>query len=211
MRDELQQWLDGELAEADLPPELRPEAERLRALLDAPRNVGPAPAWIEARVMTALPEPRAGVVRRFAAWLVEPKAIRLRPATVGALAAAVLATILLWPDAPAPGTGPLPVQTAATGPEDDRVYVQFLYVAPGAASVAVAGDFNEWRPDDVHLTDPDGDGIWTGRLALSPGLHKYMFVVDGEWVTDPLAERYVDDGFGNHNALIDVTRSGSAI
>jgi hypothetical protein len=32
-----------------------------------------------------------------------------------------------------------------------------------------------------------------------------MFVVDGEvWVTDPRAERYVDDGFGMRNALIAV-------
>ncbi len=38
-----------------------------------------------------------------------------------------------------------------------------------------------------------------------------MFVVDGEWVTDPQADRYVDDGFGNRNALIEVPTNGGAI
>jgi hypothetical protein len=32
-----------------------------------------------------------------------------------------------------------------------------------------------------------------------------MFLVDGQrWETDPRAERYVDDGFGMRNALINV-------
>jgi len=32
-----------------------------------------------------------------------------------------------------------------------------------------------------------------------------MFLVDGErWETDPRAERYIDDGFGMRNALVNV-------
>jgi hypothetical protein len=51
----------------------------------------------------------------------------------------------------------------------------------------------------------DGDGVWTGAVPLPPGLHKYMFLIDGkEWVTDPHAERYYDDGYGMRNAVITV-------
>lgn len=214
MREELQRWLDGEVSDAEIPAELRPEAERLRALLDTPRVVGPAPGWLEQRVMADLPAHRPGRVGRAVAWLIQPKTVRVRPATLGALAAAALAALILWPTAPGtpdvPGTEPV-IRTAATPDADGRIPVQFVYVAPDAGSVTVAGDFNDWDGEDFGLTDPDGDGVWTGQMRLAPGLHKYMFVVDGQWVSDPLADRYVDDGFGNRNALINVTPSGSSI
>lgn len=212
MRDELQRWLDGELPDRDLPEELRGDAERLRTVLDTPREIGPAPAWLESQVMRELPHQRGSAARRLLDWVLRPRTFRVRPATLGGLAAAMLAALLLWPAPPTPvPAGETPVQATATRDDDGRVYVQFVYVAPEAGAVHVAGDFNGWGPEGFELRDPDGDGVWTGRLPLSPGLHKYMFVVDGEWVTDPLAERYVDDGFGNRNALINVTRPGSAI
>jgi hypothetical protein len=214
MREELQRWLDGELPEDALPPDLRDEAVRLRALFDTPREVGPAPDWIEHRVMRALPERRPAAWRRAMAWLARPREIRVRPVTVGAMAVAVIAVVLAWPGVPAPSPGAIAGDSAvqAGGRADDgRVYVQFVYVAPDAETVAVAGDFNEWADSGYSLRDPDGDGVWTGQLPLAPGLHKYMFVVDGQWVTDPRAERYVDDGFGNRNALISVGYPGSSI
>jgi hypothetical protein len=42
-------------------------------------------------------------------------------------------------------------------------------------------------------------------------MHQYMFVIDGsEWVTDPGAERWSDDGFGNRNAVVAVAPPGTA-
>jgi 1,4-alpha-glucan branching enzyme len=84
------------------------------------------------------------------------------------------------------------------------VYVQFMLDAPGAQSVAVGGDFDAWGGTHT-LEDPDGDGVWTGRVPVGPGLHTYMFLVDGsQWVTDPRASHYSDDGFGNRNAVLAV-------
>ncbi|MFC1572325.1 glycogen-binding domain-containing protein [Candidatus Eisenbacteria bacterium] len=37
---------------------------------------------------------------------------------------------------------------------------------------------------------------------MRQGRHEYMFVVDGEWMTDNNAAFYVDDGFGNQNAVL---------
>jgi len=72
-------------------------------------------------------------------------------------------------------------------------------------TVAIAGDFNSWNPGDNLLEDPDGDGIWTGTLKLKPGRYEYMFVLDGKkWVPDPNALRYVKDGFGNKNAILEI-------
>ena len=74
-----------------------------------------------------------------------------------------------------------------------------------AHTVAIAGDFNNWNPRANILEDPEGDGIWTGTLRLEPGRYEYMFVLDGEeWFPDPNALRYVKDGFGNKNSIMEI-------
>jgi len=77
--------------------------------------------------------------------------------------------------------------------------------------IAIAGDFNGWNPNDTLLEDSDGDGIWTGTLKLEPGRYEYMFVLDGkEWVPDPNALRYVKDGFGNRNSILEINSCSSS-
>ena len=231
MNDPLNRWLDGEIDRDELPPELREQAELWERLHGVRRtDVGPAPPWLVEGVMREVAAARPGPLGRgleALAWLTRPRAVRVRPLSVLALAAAALALLLFRP--PTPGvdgpsqtsTGTAAASRAAgddstlpgspTGETDGRVYVQFVYVAPEASSVTLAGDFNEWNDQRLPLRDPDGDGVWTGYVLLEPGLHKYMFVVDGGWVTDPRAERHVDDGFGNRNALITVMAPGSRI
>lgn len=94
----------------------------------------------------------------------------------------------------------------ATPPNPDEVaWVRFILHAPTARQVALAGDFNGWRADEVFLADLNGDGTYSAMIPLQPGRYRYMFVVDGEqWVTDPGAEAYRDDGFGHRNAVIRV-------
>lgn len=207
MKDEdLRRYLDGETGADTLDEEALAEArswERLVASFRAERPGAPAPAWLEDRVMAeigALPEP--GALRRAWSWLLRPRPIRLSPATLGLAAAAVVAIVLL------PGRrGPAPVTQVpgADATVGTVVYVQFDLRAPSAHSVAVGGDFDEWR-GSYPLEDPDGDGIWTGRVPVKPGLHSYMFLVNGSrWVTDPEAAHYTDDGFGNRNAVVAVT------
>jgi hypothetical protein len=169
----------------------------------APR--GSAPPWLEQRVMAeieALPErSRLG---RALAWLRRPLSVRISPLTAG-LATAALAALTLIPgrvDLPSPDGEP----TGANGTAP-VVYVQFVLEAPTATSVAVAGDFSGWQPS-FTLSDSDGDGVWTGRVPVRPGVHGYMFLVDEtRWETDPRAERYQDDGFGNRNAVLAVGAS----
>jgi hypothetical protein len=203
MSEHIDRYLDGEADLDALPPESRSQAQAWDRMLDAFRVDDPAvgaPHWLEDRVMAeieALPEP--GVLAGAWAWLLRPQPIRLSPAVLGLAAAAVAAVFLLprsdLPD-PTPGAGE-PGSAAV-------VYVQFMLEAPGARSVAVGGDFDAWN-GSYTLEDPDGDGVWTGRVPVAPGLHSYMFLLDGdEWVTDPRASRYNDDGFGNRNAVLAV-------
>ena len=84
-----------------------------------------------------------------------------------------------------------------------QVEVTFTISGIEAKSIAVAGDFNGWDTSANQLEDPDGDGIWTGKMQLEPGRYEYMLVVDdGKWVTDPNAKVYADDGFGSKNAVL---------
>lgn len=77
-------------------------------------------------------------------------------------------------------------------------------------TIAIAGDFNNWDPQANILQDSDGDGIWTATLKLPPGRYEYMFVLNGEkWLPDPNALRYVKDGFGNRNAILEVNNCSS--
>ena len=84
-------------------------------------------------------------------------------------------------------------------------YVRLVYVAadPGTRGVSVAGSFNDWNPTATPLRRQDG--VWSTILVLPPGSYEYMFVENGErWITDPLAARTRDDGFGSTNAVLDV-------
>lgn len=207
MRAELHAYLDGEIRLEDLPPELRAEAEHWERLLEQARALGPtgAPAGLAERIDRTLAPHYTGRPgwRRAVEWAVRPRNVRISP-LAGLAAAAALAFFLVWPlSEPAAPNGPAATSAAAT------VYVEFRVEVLGARSVAVAGDFTEWSPR-YELQDPDGDGVWTGRVPVRPGVHEYMFVVDGsDWVTDPDAERYADDGFGNRNAVMVVAPPAS--
>ncbi len=201
MKNELHRHLDGEVPVESLDPEDREEADEWDRMVASFRTAAPrggAPSWLEQRVMSevaALPEP--GLLGRAIAWLVDPTTVHVSPLAAGLVAAAFAVVLAL------PGRSPDQAPTP-TPPVESIVYVQFLLDAPAATSVAVAGDFSEWEPA-FTLQDVDGDGIWTGRVPVRPGLHSYMFLIDGtRWQTDPRADRYQDDGFGNQNAILAV-------
>lgn len=81
--------------------------------------------------------------------------------------------------------------------------VRFTLAHAGAKSVSVVGNFNEWSASAHPLARNGSAGMWTAVVALPPGEHPFMFVVDGkEWMVPPLAEDYVDDGFGSRNGVV---------
>lgn len=202
MNDEVHRALDGESPSDAIEAPARAELDSWERMLDAFRASAPsasAPAWLEQRVMAEIAQlPDPNPLQRLFGWLLRPAQVRVSPLVAG-LAAAVLAVVVARP-LMSPSEGPDPVMT----PEDAVVYVQFMLEAPQATTVSVAGDFSSWEPS-FELEDADGDGVWTGRVPVQPGVHTYMFLIDGtEWATDPRADRYQDDGFGNQNAVLAV-------
>ena len=208
MNEQLNQYLDGELDGSELSSDLREKAEVWDAFLADVRDAGAegAPVGLETRVLNSIWAEKRRPWSRVVDWWVSPYTVRVRP-LIGLAAAAVLATFFLLPSDRVISEPP----GAATAlVSEEVVYVQFVLEVPDAQSVHVAGDFNDWQPE-FALADPDGDGVWSGRVMLPPGVHKYMFVIDGEtWMTDPHAERYVEDRFGNQNAVIAITGGAGA-
>jgi hypothetical protein len=61
--------------------------------------------------------------------------------------------------------------------------VRFVLHAPGAARVAIAGDFNDWNRTATPLVDSAGSGVWSAVVALDRASRRYAFVVDDtQWV-----------------------------
>lgn len=81
----------------------------------------------------------------------------------------------------------------ASSLRDTLRLVTFALVAPGATSVALAGDFNAWNPRATPLVSSGKRGRWSAAVAMGPGVHRYAFVVnDTQWVADPAAPRSAD-------------------
>lgn len=106
--------------------------------------------------------------------------------------------------------------------EDGRVLVNFVFDAPSAKSVWLAGSFNNWAsgkgspiyPDveliqggRVIMEKDEKTGYWTATIPLKPGRYPYKYVIDEGvvWREDPNTAEHVDDGFGGFNSIVMVT------
>ncbi len=178
------------------------EAHRETALLlgGLARRV-PSPSFTE-EVLAHLPERRTRPWETIRDLLFAPRALRWNLASALALGILLVVAPLVWRT--------LPVRPPVVAePRHVATLVRFSLYAPGAERVSLAGDFNGWRTDEIVLSDATGRGHFSAALPLRPGRYAYMFVVDGKtWVTDPGADGYRDDGFGNRNALVRVEETG---
>jgi len=90
-----------------------------------------------------------------------------------------------------------------------QVPIRFEFTHPAAATVSVAGCFNNWQPEAKPLHS-SGGGHWVKETVLSPGTYEYCFVVDGRWIPDPSALESVPNPFGGRNSILRVTDSSDA-
>ncbi|MDB4905275.1 MAG: glycoside hydrolase family 13 domain protein [Gemmatimonadetes bacterium] len=107
----------------------------------------------------------------------------------------------------APTGAPSAALASNSAAEDARVVTQFVLARPGAASVALVGDFNAWDKAATPLAQEPGSGVWSVALPLVPGRHVYAFLVNGaEWVVDPRAPKANDPDFGVAGSAVVVGR-----
>ena len=211
MNPQVQKALDDEVVRDSLTVPERAELSAAESTLDALVRAIPvepfpdlAPAVLRrlqrasSRAQTGARRPAAHRESKssVANWLWHPRSVAItwRPAYALAAAVVFIAAFATNSLRPRPAT-----VVAASGHE---VFTEFVLHAPDAKRVAVAGDFSSWQP--AHVMTRSKAGVWTVVVPLTPGVHDYSFVVDGErWVPDPAAPA-VNDGFGGVNSRLAV-------
>lgn len=210
-----QRWDD---ADARFDAELRRELGR-------PARVDPAAMGrIMAEVRATSRGTRRGAsLRDLWAWMFDARPVAVSP--FGLLAAASLVAVAAVAvargtagrepasvaAAPAPSAPPAtPVHQAsssssggAAGSVQQVQQVQFVFVNPGASSVSVVGDFNDWDLGATPLRRTGSGGIWSVVVPLPAGEHHYSYVVDGKtWVPDATAPQAPAGEFGGTNSVM---------
>ena len=82
--------------------------------------------------------------------------------------------------------------------------VRFEVKCPEASAVYIAGTFNDWdgtarRMKRAKKSEP----LFVAVLDLPAGHHEFKYVVDGEWVCCPDAEKVTNE-VGGQNSVIEV-------
>ena len=83
--------------------------------------------------------------------------------------------------------------------------VTFTAFFPDADVVQLAGDFNNWQPEQTPMKRSPKDGLWKVKLPLDAGTHHYRFVVDGRWQHDPCNEATENNPYGELNSVAQVS------
>jgi 1,4-alpha-glucan branching enzyme len=81
--------------------------------------------------------------------------------------------------------------------------VHFEFSDATAHAVAIAGTFNEWKPNSTPM-NALGSGRWFKNLVLPPGTYEYCLVVDGVWMPDKRATETAPNPYGGLNSVVKV-------
>ncbi|HUV62779.1 MAG TPA: AAA family ATPase [Sedimentisphaerales bacterium] len=81
--------------------------------------------------------------------------------------------------------------------------VVFVTLYPRAESVQIAGDFNNWKPEEAPMQKIGDSGIWQTEMKLPAGRYRYRLVVDGQWQQDPYNELTELNPFGGFNSVLE--------
>ncbi|MCD6460693.1 AAA family ATPase [bacterium] len=82
--------------------------------------------------------------------------------------------------------------------------IRFDCFAPDAQSVQLVGDFNNWCPNQIHMLNSDGNGIWTKTLLLDKGKYQYRYIIDGQWIHDQRNKKTEYSPYGGLNSVIEI-------
>ncbi len=104
---------------------------------------------------------------------------------------------------PAKAKPPVTAKTPAKAKKPTKPSTTFSLYAPDAHEVYVIGDFNNWRTDDLKAKKFK-DGTWRKSVKLKAGIYHYLFIVDGEWWTDPVNQNRLQNPFGTENSVIEI-------
>lgn len=71
-----------------------------------------------------------------------------------------------------------------------------------ARKVCLAGNFNNWKNNDIQLYETSFG--WELPAFLPNGTHVYRFIVDGEWMYDPGNRQRLPNEYGSYNSVLKI-------
>ncbi len=79
-----------------------------------------------------------------------------------------------------------------------------LFVQPGGPDMklAVAGDFNDWKPERTPLKYNPSYGVHEACVKTPAGRIEYRIVVNGRWTPDPYNKHSSTNPFGEENSVL---------
>lgn len=82
--------------------------------------------------------------------------------------------------------------------------VQFEVQALEARRVEIALDVEDWKPVAM-AAEPGSAGRWRITKALPRGEFRYKFIIDGQWMNDPLNPLRKPNPFGGDDSIVRVS------
>lgn len=98
---------------------------------------------------------------------------------------------------------PLPTLAVREPLSDARQEVILDFQELNGSDLKIAGDFNDWIPDQGVRTISINGSI-KKVLNVTPGPHEYRLVIDGVWQPDPTNPHKVPNPLGGINSLLHV-------
>lgn len=86
---------------------------------------------------------------------------------------------------------------------NDRHRIDLSYQNYQGRDLKIAGEFNNWVPDEGIETVIDS-GVIHKILYLEPGEYEYRLVIDGKWRNDPTNPEQITNPMGIHNSMLRV-------
>lgn len=98
---------------------------------------------------------------------------------------------------PMPTSEPVAEPMLGTSILVDGYQVTFYYFSDTAEQVAVSGTWNNWA-EDCYMTRDGNEFSYT--CSMDQAVYQYKYIVDGEWILDPLNPNTDYDAAGNLNS-----------
>jgi 1,4-alpha-glucan branching enzyme len=76
----------------------------------------------------------------------------------------------------------------------------FTLIRPLAHRVYLVGDFNGWSQTIQMQRNPQG--LWEATLALQPGMYRFRYHADGQWLTDYAAFGIERNHCGEYDSIL---------
>jgi hypothetical protein len=93
-----------------------------------------------------------------------------------------------------------PVATSFTVVASSESGYRVRFTVPGARTVEVSGDFNQWQAIPLAEVSPH---VWQATLPLQPGVHRVSVRVNGEnWMAPPGIASVEDEFTGNRVGIL---------